>query len=293
MKLRTQKKGFTLIELLVVIAIIAILAAILFPVFAQARMAAKKTATVAQMKQQALGIIMYMDDHDDVAPPRYRYNLVSTPGNYIFTFERLAQPYFKNYQIFMSTEDTRPRYATPYAGNYRRSFAGAGNVFIAIQRGTVMTNQSRVGTSIPQPADTIMLGQKPMNHRTIANYWDAEVWAAESQIYNTRNANLPLSDPRAQYAEIINPYGGASVWAYMDGHVKVVKAGGFARATQAGASTTVPHGTVFPGYEERAGSWVNRAAPDNFWDRGISCMEAPVATTSTEIPCALPGEPTS
>ena len=60
-----MKNAFTLIELLVVIAIIAILAAILFPVFAQAKAAAKKTAGLSNVKQLNLGLIMYAADHDD------------------------------------------------------------------------------------------------------------------------------------------------------------------------------------------------------------------------------------
>ena len=68
MKINTRK-AFTLIELLVVIAIIAILAAILFPVFAQARGAAKTIATVSNMKQVVLGAIMYSDSNDDVNMP--------------------------------------------------------------------------------------------------------------------------------------------------------------------------------------------------------------------------------
>jgi len=65
----TKNKGFTLIELLVVIAIIAILAAILFPVFTQAKNSAKSIATVSNMKQIALAGIMYSDDNDDVNLP--------------------------------------------------------------------------------------------------------------------------------------------------------------------------------------------------------------------------------
>lgn len=63
-----QRKAFTLIELLVVIAIIAILAAILFPVFAQAKEAAKKTQCLSNSKQLCLGILMYQNDYDDVYP---------------------------------------------------------------------------------------------------------------------------------------------------------------------------------------------------------------------------------
>lgn len=63
-----MKKAFTLIELLVVIAIIAILAAILFPVFAQAKAAAKKTAALSNQKQIGLAVLQYMTDFDDVFP---------------------------------------------------------------------------------------------------------------------------------------------------------------------------------------------------------------------------------
>lgn len=63
-----MKRGFTLIELLVVIAIIAILAAILFPVFAQAKVAAKKTTAISNQKQIALAFMMYTADHDDRLP---------------------------------------------------------------------------------------------------------------------------------------------------------------------------------------------------------------------------------
>ncbi|RYG44551.1 prepilin-type N-terminal cleavage/methylation domain-containing protein [bacterium] len=63
-----SRKAFTLIELLVVIAIIAVLAAILFPVFAQAKEAAKKTACLSQMKQQATATLMYAGDVDDLPP---------------------------------------------------------------------------------------------------------------------------------------------------------------------------------------------------------------------------------
>ncbi len=68
---RDARRGFTLIELLVVIAIIAILAAILFPVFAQAKAAAKKTAAISNAKQIGLGEMMYMGDVDDVYSPYF------------------------------------------------------------------------------------------------------------------------------------------------------------------------------------------------------------------------------
>jgi len=84
----SMKRAFTLIELLVVIAIIAILAAILFPVFAQAKVAAKKTADLSNIKQTSLAVLMYANDYDDKIA---HYNW---PEGYIFAAR--IQPYMKN-----------------------------------------------------------------------------------------------------------------------------------------------------------------------------------------------------
>src|SRR5947209_15960773 len=67
-----KRLGFTLIELLVVIAIIAILAAILFPVFAQARESARQTSCLSNMKQIGLALMMYVQDNDEVNPNIYQ-----------------------------------------------------------------------------------------------------------------------------------------------------------------------------------------------------------------------------
>jgi prepilin-type N-terminal cleavage/methylation domain-containing protein/prepilin-type processing-associated H-X9-DG protein len=90
-----MKKGFTLIELLVVIAIIAILAAILFPVFAQAKLAAKKTVDLSNEKQIALAALMYSGDNDDMFP-RDDYRI---PTRYTWapiTYREVTGPYVKN-----------------------------------------------------------------------------------------------------------------------------------------------------------------------------------------------------
>ena len=100
--MRTSK-AFTLIELLVVIAIIAILAAILFPVFAQAKTAAKKTSTISNMKQIGTAMLLYVNDYDDTTPPLYYYDpnnlqLPTTQGFYYWP--TLFLPYTKSEDIF-------------------------------------------------------------------------------------------------------------------------------------------------------------------------------------------------
>lgn len=100
-----MKKAFTLIELLVVIAIIAILAAILFPVFAQAKEAAKKSADLSNMKQIGTSQQIYLADADDVMPPAYYYNNDNTSANGYTHWTGMIMPYVKNLQIFVSPVD--------------------------------------------------------------------------------------------------------------------------------------------------------------------------------------------
>src|SRR5438034_8940600 len=101
--------AFTLIELLVVIAIIAILAAILFPVFAQAREQARKTTCLSNLKQLGLGMTMYATDYDDQAVPwnlRLNNNNLYDQYGVSLTWDRLIQPYIKNNNILACPSDT-------------------------------------------------------------------------------------------------------------------------------------------------------------------------------------------
>ena len=95
MKKKIYNHAFTLIELLVVIAIIAILAAILFPVFAQAKSAAKRTAELSNVKNLALGQTMYMSDFDDNLVLMYQANW-SRPRYEIILWKDSIYPYIKN-----------------------------------------------------------------------------------------------------------------------------------------------------------------------------------------------------
>jgi prepilin-type N-terminal cleavage/methylation domain-containing protein/prepilin-type processing-associated H-X9-DG protein len=94
-----KRSGFTLIELLVVIAIIAILAAILFPVFARAREAARKTACLSNTNQIAKGFMMYVQDYDEVFPPWTANHCGRYTGGAFalrFMYPNLVSPYIKN-----------------------------------------------------------------------------------------------------------------------------------------------------------------------------------------------------
>jgi prepilin-type N-terminal cleavage/methylation domain-containing protein/prepilin-type processing-associated H-X9-DG protein len=98
-----SRKAFTLIELLVVIAIIAILAAILFPVFAQAKDAAKKTQGLSNAKQIGTAMQIYVSDFDDTTPsPNYIPSNPSLPQGGTVDVYQLLQPYTKNMGIFWS-----------------------------------------------------------------------------------------------------------------------------------------------------------------------------------------------
>ncbi len=107
--MRSVSRGFTLIELLVVIAIIAILAAILFPVFAQVRENARKTQCASNNKQMATAMIAYTQDYENNFPPSRAYVFPINNQN-ARIWVAMVKPYIKNEQIHLCPSATDTRY---------------------------------------------------------------------------------------------------------------------------------------------------------------------------------------
>src|SRR5205085_5932984 len=116
------RKGFTLIELLVIIAIIAILAAILFPVFAQAREKARQTSCLSNTKQLGTAYVMYLQDYDETFPPHVteRTAPLGTPdtpeARAPYSYKTKLDPYVKNQGVYKCP--SAPAWPTPSAGKW-------------------------------------------------------------------------------------------------------------------------------------------------------------------------------
>jgi prepilin-type N-terminal cleavage/methylation domain-containing protein/prepilin-type processing-associated H-X9-DG protein len=126
-----KRQGFTLIELLVVIAIIAILAAILFPVFAKAREKARQTSCLSNLKQLALGILSYAQDYDE----RFPMAVAGTPPQ-IYIFTEIIDPYLKNTQIWQCPSKQ---------GSVVLTNLGKANVSYSVDVGTAMPPGNATG----------------------------------------------------------------------------------------------------------------------------------------------------
>lgn len=162
------RKGFTLIELLVVIAIIAVLAAILFPVFAQAKEAARKTACMSNLRQIGMGMSMYVGDGDSKYPAWVPHIAPVNGGNSIyFPPDLQLMPYVKNEQMWRCPSDHQPRIAPNTAiwwdGRYRakaipRSYVYVGNLY-TVQGGNQIDKNTGMTYEIGAPGDWTYTGR--------------------------------------------------------------------------------------------------------------------------------------
>ena len=203
-----MRKGFTLIELLVVIAIIAILAAILFPVFARAREKARQTSCLNNVKQLTLGVMMYMQDYDEVLPLSQMWHSVAClrafHGNvtmYHWWCDSVF-PYVKNKQAFACPSRTgiaaEIGYEIAYGYNYWLGYYNSATGTTPYYRGYKLS-------AIVYPAETILLGDNDWTGST------SDYPAGYVQAFC--GANHPSAFPPARHN------GGAN-FGFVDGHAK-------------------------------------------------------------------------
>lgn len=191
------RRGFTLIELLVVIAIIAILAAILFPVFARAREAARATSCKSNLKQIGTAAQLYAQDYDEMVTPSFLYY---APSANLVWWPDLVRPYVKNEPLYKC-----PSQAVAPCSNWRRP---AGLVPSVVCTSYTIPDWSSRGVGmaqIPTPADTI----QGVDSNSF-EYWSYE----QTDAPMNRTTYTPQTAKR--HSDMMNVL-------YYDGHVKAVK----------------------------------------------------------------------
>ncbi len=196
-----MRRGFTLIELLVVIAIIAILAAILFPVFARAREKARQASCLSNAKQMGLATNMYAQDYDDKFCYYATYVPPGTPrpvtgGTGTHYWWDLLYPYVKNRQIFRCP--TVPK-AWGYGWNLRMGYIGAhptrtGELYEGV-----------IQTSVAFPAETVLIADSDWTRSTADYGWS-----------NSAMLTIPYHVSRFTPQR----HNGGSNFVLVDGHAK-------------------------------------------------------------------------
>lgn len=218
-----MKRAFTLIELLVVIAIIAILAAILFPVFAQAKLAAKKSVDLSNLKQIGTMITLYSTDNDDYFP------LTSFPsrGN---TWILRCQPYIKNWDMFRSPGDASTRW--PAAGtpppafdapqsDPRWGFRWTSYLLNAYMSGAFNgTGQYATVTALQNPASVIYVGLAA-DDVAPRDHFHPFYWGNPTELVSAFMQNMTWNPTLNETREIkIRAFSNGSNFVYTDGHAK-------------------------------------------------------------------------
>lgn len=198
----TRRRGFTLIELLVVIAIIAILAAILFPVFARAREAARQSQCTSNIKQIVLGWGMYTQDYDETVIP-YAHDGCS--GTLAFRWPVVMQPYLKNVGV-LSCPSSRPAVISyTYNGHMARADG-------------VNCSGPRSMAGIPLPAQNPIF----VDASGSANINQALGFFMDTSGRRLVDPNDPLSvwQSNGEGTPRANRHNDGAVYGFADGHVK-------------------------------------------------------------------------
>ncbi len=202
-----RKNGFTLIELLVVIAIIAILAAILFPVFARARENARRASCGSNLKQIGLGILQYTQDYDERMP---RNDSGSTG---VGTWVDTLQPYIKSDQLFVCPSDSSP-YAlasgrkTSYAINQIYYKNAAQELFEANTTGITPVSLAAIDDS----SGTIAVGDS-------SGYYQVYPSTPAAAVVDN-NANPKTFGESSASGFFVARHLDGTNWLFLDGHVK-------------------------------------------------------------------------
>ncbi len=137
-----RRHAFTLIELLVVIAIIAILAAILFPVFAQAREKARQTSCLSNLKQIGIALTMYQSDYDSQYPP----SQLGADSSHLVSWPTMIQPYIKNENVFICPSTSPGSFAADTAYLVPTTKVYTGRTKTAVSFGLLTAGD---GTNLP------------------------------------------------------------------------------------------------------------------------------------------------
>lgn len=207
-----MRRGFTLIELLVVIAIIAILAAILFPVFARAREKARQTSCLSNVKEITLAVIMYISDYDQKYPPSsYQLTGSTLPCDGKVFWPIMVEPYIKTGMDNSSWSGGGGGsiWRCPSAGTLTSWYCGA---YADYGMNTYIFNDAEA--LLQRPAELVMIGEPWIAHTTAPT--SREGWYVLSSLYE--------DDPNCSgyYAGCGTRYDHNSMsnFGFCDGHAK-------------------------------------------------------------------------